>query len=1083
MLPLSLLAAFVTQDPAFDAGDAPLLMHNPTISAELIVFQFAGDLWKVSRSGGAAIRLTTSPGVESNPYFSPDGEWVAFSGQYDGNRDVYVIPVEGGNPKRLTAHPAAEETLGWTPDGKSVLFTSEMNADTSYERLFTVSASGGFPKQLPFPAGVQGSFSPDGKQIAYVPNGKWQQAWKRYRGGQTTPIWIAQLSDSKWKAIPRKNTNDESPIWVGDAIYYRSDHKGIFGLYRYDLKTGRTTEEVPPSGFDIKSASAGAGSIVYERLGSIHVFDIASKRTSKVPITISGEFPESRTQFKELSRFVSGTTISPTGQRVVLSARGHIFSVPASKGDSRMLSDGTIATRTFPSWSPNGKFIAYITDQNKVQQLGLLDLATNQTRTLDLGEDIVVRSKPRWSPDSTKVTYTDHKNSLWVLDIATGKNTKIDTGSYRSQGALAAKWSPDSKWLTYVRDLPTLYKVVCIYNVVSGEKHQLTDGMAHAESPTFDRDGKHLYFLASTDIGQGIDPQDISAYISPNYTSSVYAIVLKKDRPNPLFPESDEEPIKDGPPTGKSETSKGPVPDVIIDVADIERRIITLPFPRQIYEVLEAGPSGSVFAISSPARPTATDSGGPGTLHKFDFSSRKVSQIAEGISRIEVSEDGSKMLLQAGGLSIVPTSGPINLGAGRVNTAGLMAKIDPVREWEHIFDESIRMQKRLFYAPNLHGIDLDAISQRYRPFLPHLKSRADLNYLLIDMMGELCVGHMFIGGGDIPSAGNPSVRIGLLGADFTFENGRYRLTRVYDGERWNPDLYGPLAQPGVLAKAGEYILAIDGKELTDSTDIYEALENKAGKQVKVRLGPNADGSGSREVTVVPVASESSLRIAAWVEDNRRRVDQATNGRGAYIFVPDTNVGGWTYFTRYFYSQLGRDGAVVDGRHNGGGAINDFMVRELNKPLDFFSATRYGMNYSIPPTGIYGPKVMIINEMAGSGGDIFPYLFRQHKTGTIVGKRTWGAMITNYSFNVIDGGRISSPDDAMFNVETGQWIIENEGNPPDVDVELDPYLWRQGKDAQLEKAIEILNRELSAYKPKRPKTPPYPDWSKLKPPSK
>lgn len=1072
----AVLAVVLATQDEFDPGPNPYLMRTPAVNRDRIVFHFAGDIWWVPRAGGAASRLTASPGTESSPHFSPDGTQLAFTGEYDGNTDVFVMPATGGVPRRLTAHPAADTVIGWSPDGKNVLFSSTMLTDAGYARMFMVPAEGGPPAALPFPAGVQASLSPDGREIAYVPNDQWQDAWKRYRGGQTTPIWIAQMSDSKWRPIPRNNTNDKYPMWVGDSVYYLSDPQGPVGLYRFDTKTNRTNVEVEGRGFDIKSASAGPGVIVYEKLGSIHLYDLATKRSSRVPITIEGDFPEVRESFKDLQRWASSLSISPTGQRVVLAARGRLFTVPAAKGDVRQIAEGPVAFRREPIWSPDGKTIAYLTDEAGLQEMAIYDVETEKIRRLTLGDSPGYYSSPGWSPDSTKIAYLDNKLNLWVLDVASGNNRKVDTRTYRGRGTMAANWSPDSKWLTWARDLDTHFFAVFVHSLESGKTSQITDGLADAASPIFDRNGKHLYFTASTDVGQGIDMQDISSLNNPNATSSVYCVVLERDGPNPLHPESDEEPTKE---PEKAEPAEPGPPTVRIDVAGIEERIIALPMPRQIYEGLEAGPSGTFFALTSPPRATANDFGGPSTLHKFSFADRKMSTFASGVSQFQVSADGKKMLLRAGGAtSIVSTAMPPSQGQGSISLTGVAAKIDPRAEWRHMFEEVWRNQKMLFYAPNLHGIDADQMAARYRPFVENVRSRADLNYLFSDMLGELCVGHMFIGGGDMPS-GRPFVPGGLLGADYAFENGRYRLTKIYSGERWNPGLYAPLAQPGIQAKVGEYVLAIDGRELTDAMDIYLALEAKAGRQVRVKLGPSSDGAGSREVTVVPVASENALRDRAWVEENRRIVERMTNGRGGYVHVPDTGGGGWQAFQRYFYAQNDKDGIIIDDRHNGGGYINDFMVRELNKPLDFFSAPRHGKNWFIPPTGIYGPKVMLINEMAGSGGDIFPYLFRQEKTGKLVGKRTWGAMITNYGFSLMDGGRISSPDDAMFNVQTGEWIIENFGTPPDIEVELDPFLWRQGRDAQLEAAIAQLNKELASYIRPSPKTPPYPDWSKIK----
>jgi tricorn protease len=1072
MLLLPMLLA-VQGNPAFDPGPNPLLMQHPTMNETHIVFQFANDLWSVPKAGGDAVRLTSSRGVEASPFFSPDGKSIAFSGEMDGNFDVYTVPSGGGVPKRLTADPAADLVAGWSPDGKSVVFASELLSNTDLPRLFTVSAGGGYPKSLPLPSGTMASFSPDGKKLAYVPGIKWEQAWKRYRGGQTYYIWIADMTDSKVKAIPRDNTNDEQPAWLGNKVFFMSDKRGPVGLYSYDTTSGKVTEEIAGSGFDIKSISAGPGGIVYEKLGSIHIYDPQTKKSSKVPIEIHADFPEVRPQFKDLQQNLSGASISPSGARLAVSARGWVMTVPASKGDARLLDETQGIHRRDPAWSPDGKTVAYITDVNNKQQLALYDLATSKERLLELGESPAYYYAPNWSADNSKIVYTDNRNSIWFVDVKTGKNTKVDSTIYNNpRYGLSPRWSPDSKWLTWSRDLENHLNAIFVYNTETGAKTQVTDGLADARDAIFDRDGKHLYFYASTNVGQGTSWLDLSSFNSQNPTSSVYAVVLRKDLPNPLHPESDEEKPKEtpaGPPAKQEE------PKFNIDVDGIEYRIISLPIPNGQYVSLEPGPAGSFFAL---ARAGGGPFGGPTNIGKFSFSDRKFTPFAQGASGIQTTPDGSKALLVRGNsFSIVPTAAPPQPGQGGVDLSGLRVKIEPLVEWRRMFHEIWRNEKMLFYSPTTNGIDCDEMDKRYEPFLKNIYSRDDLNYLFIDMLGELCVGHMFPGGGDTPSAGQ-RVGGGLLGADYSFENGRYKLTRIYDGERWNPGLYAPLAQPGINAKPGEYLLAIDGKDLTDSMDVYESLENKAGKQVRIKLGPSANGVGAREVIVVPVGNEFGLRQRAWAEDNRRYVEKATGGRAGYVHVPDTGFGGWTEFNRYYYAQVGKDGVVIDERFNHGGLINDFMIREMQKPLDALFAPRYGKDWPTPGSSIYGPKVMLINQFAGSGGDMFPWLFRHQKVGKLVGKRTWGGLIAAFGFVLPDGGQINSPDIAFYNPHTNSWEVENWGVAPDIDVELDPYLWRQGRDSQLEKAVEQLNKELAAYKPPKYQRPAYPDRTKI-----
>jgi tricorn protease len=1063
-------------------------MRHPTINKTSIVFGFGGDLWSVPREGGLARRLTSAPGIEEDPYFSPDGKTIAFTARYDGNTDVFTVDSEGGIPKRLTYHPSGDLAAGWTPDGKSVVFSSNMQSNTDHPRLYSVPVTGGVPKALPFPSGTQVSYSPDGQRIAYMPGFKWQDAWKRYRGGQTSPIWVAQLSDSKVKEIPRKNTNDENPMWVGGKIFYTSDKQGPVGLYSYDVASGKVTEEVKPEGFDIKSASTGDGVIVYEKLGSIYEFNPATKVSRKVEIEIRGDFPEIRTQYKDLSSSIGNVSISPTGARVAVSARGWVLTVPASKGDARVLDETQGINRQAAAWSPDGKTVAYVKDDGTNHDLALFDLAEKKERIIAFPDkaNYYGATGLHWSPDSKKIAVVDRKSQLTVVNLADGKGDVIDKATYTDpQLVIIPRWSPDSKWLTWARDLDSHMYAVFVHSFETGKNTQITDGLASANSPVFDRDGKHIYFTASTTVGLSASWLDMSSLTTPNVTSSVYAVVLKKDGKNPLEPESDEEKGKEppkpvvAPPAGTPPAAPAEKKaESLIDLDGIESRIISLPLPTQIYGGLEAGPPGSFFALTSPPRANANSGGGLPTLIKFSFADRRAIPFASGVVGLDVTPDGTKALLQTagGGLQIVSTMAPAPPGVGAVSLAGLTVKVDPKKEWRQMFDEIWKNEPIFFYSPTLHGIDAKAMHARYLPFVENLVSRADLNYLFSDMLGEICIGHMFISGGDIPGVGG--VPGGLLGADYAFENGRYRLTKIYDGERWNPGLRAPLAQPGINAKVGEYVLAIDGKDLTDSNDIYEKLEAKAGKQVSVRLGPTPDGEDSREVTVVPVANEFALRSRAWAEDNRRAVEKGTNGRAGYVHIPDTGEGGWQSFNRYYYAQVGKDGMVIDERFNHGGQINDFMINEMQKTIHGVFAWRYGKDWPTPGAAIYGPKVMLINQFAGSGGDMFPWLFRHHKIGPLIGKRTWGGLVASFGFPILDGGVIRSPDGAFYDPFEGKWDVENHGVDPDIEVDMDPFLWRQGRDPQLERAIAEINKQLANWTPPKLKKPAFPIKSKV-----
>ena len=1076
------------------------LMQDPTTNGKVIVFGFAGDLWSVPIGGGSATRLTDSPGVESGPIFSPDGTAIAFTGQYDGNTDVFTMPADGGIPKRLTAHPTVDTALGWTPDGKDVLFTSTMLSNTPAPRLLMVPKDGGYPKALPLPMGTQGSFSPDEQKIAYVAGYKWEPAEKRYRGGQAYAIWIAQLSDSKWEAIPKKNENNDDPMWIGNKIYFRTDKTGVYGIDSYDTNSGKIDTVISPTDWrDVKSASAGPGVIVYEKLGSLNIYDLATKQSHEVPVDIHGDFPEVRPEFKNLGRYVQGASISPTGQRVVVEARGRIFSAPASKGDVHILADGDGIDRRDPAWSPDGRTVAYITDEHEKQEMALLDLKDNTTKYFALGEAPAFYYSPSWSPDSKKIVYRDNRHIVWLMDAATGTNTKVDQGTYEDPAiTISPNWSPDSKWLTWNRDLDSHMNAIFVYNLDSAKVTQITDGMANAKGPVFDRDGKYIFFYASTNSGQSVSWLDMSSFNQPNVTSSVYAVVLTKDAPDPLQPQSDEEPIKDTttptppiagqgggsgaqatPPTGKTgEQAPGAKPSAAsttIDLDGIEQRIIALPLPAQDYQDLETGQGGNLFAFATPPRALVTDPGGPGSVMKFNFSDRTPAPFADGVLSISASADGSKLLMRKGP-SLLIQSSVAPMPPQVVDLSGLTAKVDPKKEWDRMYHLVCRNEKLLLYDPGVQGLNMDAMEQRYTPYLANIESRGDLNYLLEDLTGEVSVGHMWVRGGDLPGPAN-FVPGGLLGADYSFENGRYRLTRIYSGEEWNPGLRAPLTQPGINAKVGEYILAIDGTELKDSDDIYETLEGKAGKQVKVKIGPNPDGKDAREVVVVPIASESAIRFRAWAEDNRRRVLEATGGKVGYVYVPDTAQGGWTYFNRYYFAQLGKQGVVVDERFNTGGLINDYMVNEMTRTADAAFTPRDGKDWPTPGAAIFGPKVMLANQFSGSGGDMFPWLFKERKAGTLVGKRTWGGLIAAFSFPLPDGGQVNAPNCAFYNLN-GTWDVEGHGVDPDVDVDYDPYLWRQGKDAQLERAIVEMQKSMKTYKYPKFKRPAYPDRTKV-----
>jgi len=1049
----------------------PMIMRHPTVNQTHIVFSFAGDLWSVKREGGSAVRLTTSPGAEMNPFFSPDGTMIVFTGQYSGNSDAYVMPAEGGEPKRLTFHPGVDIATGWSPDGKQVTFVSSAAMTVDLPQLWSVSVDGGMPKMIPLPSGSQSSYSPDGTRLAYNPGIQWQNAWKRYRGGQTSKVWIADLSDSKVKEIPRNNSNDDNPMWVGDKVYFLSDRNGPTTLFSFDTKTNRVTECVRNDGFEMKSATAGPDAIAIEQFGEIKLYDLKSGKTTKVDIQISGEFPEARPQYKDASKLILAAGLSPSGVRAVFAARGDIWTVPASKGDARNLTQTSDVCERDPAWSPDGQSVAYLSDAGGEYKVVVQNVVGKDEKTTYDLEGNCFYYNLAWSPDSQKIAYTDNMHNLWVLDLKSKKSTLIDTNPYENPTyVLTATWSSDSKWLTYSRDLDSHISAVFLYSLESGKATQVTDGLSDARYPVFDGGGKYLYFTASTNSGPSAAWLDLSSYRNLNSQASVYCVVLRNTLPSPLAPESDDEAATAA---AKPEEKKE---DFRIDLDGLDQRILALPIPARNYVGLVGGLTDGVFAVEVSAI-TSIVAPPRATLLKFSLSDKSLTPLTAGFFGATFTPKGDKVLLNNGGFwQLAPTAAPIAPGQGTLDTSGMRTMVEPMKEWKQMFHEAWRVQRDFLYAPNFHGINLAEMEKRYEPFLANIRSREDLNYLFEDMLGELCIGHMFVGGGDVP--GVDGVPGGLLGADYNLENGRYRFARVYNGENWNPNLRAPLTQPGVNVKAGEYLLAIDGQDLRSSQNLHQRLEAKAGKQVKIKVGPNTDGTGSREVTVVPVADEGGLRLLAWREDNRRTVEKLSGGRLGYMHIPDTNVGGWTNFNRYFYAQVGKEGLIVDERFNHGGQVDDFMVDNMERPLMSMWTARYGKDFTSPLSQIYGPKVMIVNQYAGSGGDYFPWHFKKAKVGPVVGYRTWGGLVGILNFpTFIDGGSVTAPNIAFYN-PNGTWDVENYGVDPDIEVDFDPALWRQGHDPQLERAVAEAMKLLEKQPKSGIKKPAYPDKSTI-----
>ncbi len=1077
---LAILLPFAAS-PAQPVRRETLLLREPALSAQRVAFVYAGDLWVARREGGAPVRLTVSPGIEADPKFSPDGKWIAFSADYGGNLDVYLVSAEGGQPRRLTWHPSPDVVEGWTPDGKKILFSSgRYSHSRRYSRLFTLPVEGGLPEPLPMPMAEHGCFSPGGKKIAYTPIRDAFRTWRRYRGGMTTPIWIFDLETHEVVEIPHVNATDTRPVWVGGTVYFMSDRSGTMNVFAYEVNTGKVRQVTRHRDYDVKWLSGGPSGLVYEQGGRLRLLDGKKGVSRPFPVWIAPDLPSLRPHYVKALDFVRSAGISPTGVRAVVEARGEILTVPVEEGDVRNLTRSPGVHDRYPAWSPGGGRIAWFSDRGGEYALWIRDqLGRKPAERIDLGTPTFYYS-PRWSPDGKKILYTDKKLHLWYLDLEKKSPVLVDTDLYDDpRPGLDPCWSPDSRWIAYTRDLPNKFRAVFLYDLASGKTHQVTDGRSYASSACFSRDGKYLFFKASTDYGLHTAWLDMSSYDRP-LDWSLYAAVLSSREPSPFRKRSDEE--KTGKGKGKKKEEKkekgpgkkkaGPSPggaEVRIDLEGLGRRILAFPLPARRYGKIQAAEGGKVFYTEAGRR----GRGGGSRLRVFDMKTRKEKVFMEGVGGFQVSADGRKILYQAGKtVGITGIQGAPKAGAGRLSKLeSARILVDPKAEFRQIFDEAWRIERDFFYAANMHGADWAAVKEKYRPFLPYAASRSDLNYLLAEMIGELTVGHAYVGGGDSPKVeGEP---VGLLGADLEREGDFYRFGRIYGGLNWNPGLRAPLTEPGVKVSEGDYLLSVDGVPLRAPVNPYSLFVGTAGKSILLRVNSKPTEKGSREVTVVPVAGEGRLRLMAWVEENRKKVDRLSGGKLAYVYMPDTGRTGYTFFNRYYFSSLDKQGVILDERFNGGGSVADYVVDLLGrKPLCWW-ATREGRPIGSPNACVFGPKVMIINQYAGSGGDAMPYFFRERGLGKLVGKRTWGGLVGIFHYPpLMDGGFITAPRIGIFSVD-GKWVVENHGVDPDIEVEMTPKEVIAGRDPQLEAAVEEALEELKAHPVPKPLRPPDP----------
>ncbi|CAN5426313.1 hypothetical protein BH11PLA2_BH11PLA2_11610 [soil metagenome] len=1144
--PLTILALLVAL-PVF-AGDDTRLISMPAVSAKKIAFIYGEDLWTADRDGKNAKRLTTDLGVESNPVFSPDGDIIAFSAQYDGNTDVYTIPVDGGTPARITSHPGPDLVRGFTPDGKAILFSSNRNVYSSrHSQLFTVPLTAGMPTQLPIPWGFEACYSPDGKYIAYTPVRDASFQWKNYRGGTHGRIWIMDLKTYDVVEIPqpKDRCNDLDPNWLGETIYFRSDRAGEYNVFSFKPNGAKPAlDEVKQvttfKDFPVLDINHDKQTLILEQAGWLHLLTPGETSPTRLKIAINTDSPEARPRFVHGRKYVRDAAISPSGARAVIDFRGEIVTVPAEKGEPRYLTNTPGVHERAPSWSPDGKTIAYFSDEGGNYQLVTVPQnGKGDTKKFKL-EGGGYYYGMVWSRDSKKILYNDNSHSIFLMDVETGKITRIVSDSYgRTVGIKASSFSPDNKWITYSIETAAHISRVYVYSIEQAKAFPITDGLSEALEPAFDAGGKYLYFISSDSTGMSKHgfSQSASDARAPRY--SLYMVCLQKGTPSPFLKESDEEkggerpkapnpnpfekkdnedqkkeepkkePKKDEPKkddkkdekkddTKKDESKKDDKKDdtkadkFTIDFDGIDQRILAIPMPAARYRGLEAGAPNQFFVLSS------SDEGGFGgsNLMKFDVETKKSSSVQSGVGSYELTPDGKKMLYSSGGDWYIASSGGGGGGSssgassfrrgmaatpavtstdssgGKLNLDAVEIRIDPRAEWTQILHEAWRINRDFFYDPTMHGADWPAVKKKYEPFLEHCNNGGDLYKVIRWMLSELAVGHSYTTPGERLNDKN-TVGGGLLGADYDINDGRYRFKKIYSGLNFTSSLRSPLTAPGVNVKEGEYLLAVRGVDLKPPMEIFSLFESTAGKSIELTVGPSADGKGSRTVTVEPLGNELNLRNREWIEGNLRKVEKATDGKVGYVYVPDTAGQGVAYFKRYFYPQVDKDALIVDERFNSGGQIADYYIDTLRRPFASYWAPRYGAEWRSPSAAVFGPKVMIADEGAGSGGDMLPYMFKKFKLGPVVGKRTWGGLVGISGYPVLmDGGNVTAPSFAIWTPEEG-FIIENEGVAPDYDVDMWPKDLNAGKDPQLEKAIELALEALKKEPKKEIKRPEYP----------
>ena len=1052
------------------------LLRQPTLSNTDVVFVYGADLWKVPINGGNAIRLTSDEGDESDPQFSKDGQWIAFTAEYDGNTDIYIVAATGGEPKRLTYHSAADIVQGWTPDGKILFRSNRESKPTQTNKFYTISTEGGMPEPFEIPRAAYGEISEDNKYIAYTPITSWDAEWRNYRGGQAMPIWIVDLKTKELIKTPQKDGERHvNPVWFNGDIYYISERDYTANIWSYNINTKTETQITFHKKFDVKNIDANKNGIVYEQGSYLHFLNPETKETNQIVITVKGDLNYSRTRWMNVTgRNLTNPNVSPNGKRAIFEHRGEIFTIPKENGTWRNLTNSSGVADRSPIWSPKGDKVAWFSDKNGEYELVLADQNGDNQEFIKLPNPTFY-FQPDWSSDGKHIAYTDTNFVIWIINIENKKITKVDADGFAHPNrTMNPKFSPDSDWIAYAKQNNNNFKSIYAYQISTQKIVQITDPIADAISPVWDASGKYIYTLASTDYGLQTGWLDMSSY-DQSVTRSLYAVVLNAKDKAPILPKTDEESLekektdddkKDKKEDKKSDKKSSEENKTIIDEKGLFDRAVVLDLPARNYTELLKGPKNKVFIAESIPNASGL------TLHSYDVSKEKATIFATEVSSMNASNDRESILLSKRGNWSLNKASADKSGKESLNM-NLKIKVDPKAEAHQIFKEGWRYMRDFLYVDNVHGAPWNDIYEWYSPWINDVKHRSDLNYVVDIMSGEVAIGHSYVSGGDLPNIDR--VPVGLLGADFEKKDGFYRFAKIYKGERWNPTIKAPLGIPGINVNEGDYLIEINGVALTSAMNPYKLLEQTAGREIYIKVNDKPSTKDARTVLITPTYSERSLRSIDWVESNRRKVDELSKGKLAYVYVPNTSNPGFTSFNRYYFSQQDKKGVIIDERNNGGGSAADYMIDIMSREVVgyFNSKTESRKPWTTPMAGIWGPKVMIINERAGSGGDLLPYMFKEKNLGPLVGTKTWGGLVGTWDTPpFIDGGRMVAPRGGFFDVD-GNWAVEGEGVAPDIEVHQTPKEVLAGQDPQLEKAVEEALRllNLNEFKMKsEPKAP-------------